>query len=97
MYGQAGPRFGSGRPTCGRGACSTNNRRPQLQLDVDVDVAGRAEVVAGDEPRGERAGALVRDLRPRASGEQDRVEADAAVARGDGIAAACTPVGDHAV
>ena len=42
--------------------------------------------------RRQRAGALVRHARPRGAGEQDRVEADAAVARGDDVAGVGTPV-----
>ena len=62
-----------------------------------VDVAGRAQVVARDEARRQRAGALVRDARPGRAGEQDGVEADAAVARGDDVAGVGPPVGDDAV
>ena len=52
-----------------------------------IDVPWRAEVVARDEERLERSGALVRDGCPSGAGEQHRVAAVAAVARRDHVGA----------
>ena len=67
------------------------------QILRQVDVARRAEVVARDEQRRQRACALVRDLIPDGSGEHDRVAAVAAVRRGHDLRAALAPDLEHAV
>src|SRR5262249_46891865 len=60
---------------------------------TDVDVSGRAEVVAGDQDGVERAGALVGNPRPDRTAEDDRVPAIAAVARRNDVAGTRTPGG----
>src|ERR1051325_9211646 len=62
-----------------------------------VDVTRRPQVVASDEPGGKRARTLVWDLVPRRTCEQDGMQADAAVGRGDDVAAVLPPGGDDAV
>src|SRR5436309_4549019 len=64
---------------------------------ADVDVAWRGEVVADDETRVERSGALVRDSRPDTPGQEHRMEADAAVGRRDRVAVLGSPRLDHPV
>ena len=54
-----------------------------------VDVAGRAEIVARDEHRLERAAAVVRDPVPHRARERDRVTSFAAVAGGDHVPGSC--------
>ena len=56
-----------------------------------------SQIVAADEPRLYSPGARVRNLRPDRAGEQDGVEADAAVRRGDRLPAQLAPRLDDAV
>jgi hypothetical protein len=62
-----------------------------------VDVAGCADVVAGDEQRLVRAQPFVRDLRPGRTVNEQGVAAVAAVARGDERRACLPPPLDHAL
>ena len=58
----------------------------RIRWNSDIDVTGRTEVVAGDkaggDPRAPSSG-----MSPNLPGEEDRMEADAVVAGGDGLAA----------
>src|SRR5205814_3968636 len=75
-----------------------SGRVPFSRSSANVDVPWRGQVVAVDEPRLEPAGALVRNERPGAAGEEDGVEANAAAVGGrDDLAAVAAPGLDHAV
>ena len=80
------------------GRAEGSSRRSDSARVARVDVAGRRQVVAGDEPRGRAtlapsSGTCV----PRGAREENGVEADAAVGRGERVAAVRAPVLDHAV
>ena len=64
-----------GRRAAATATLANLRTEPVWQVVRIVDVAGRAEVVARDEERRERARALVRDRAPRGAGEQDGMAA----------------------
>ncbi len=66
------------------------------QILRSIDVAGRSEVVAGDEPDGKRSQAFVGDGAPVGATENDRVPALARIRRRDDPSA-LAPCADHAL
>src|SRR4029450_8987780 len=76
-----------------RGFAFSGSRRKVLGT---IDVARRAEIVAGHEHGLERSCALVRDLDPGASPEHDGMAPLALVRRGDDLSGAAPPGLDHA-
>jgi hypothetical protein len=73
-----------------RASRACGSRRASTSL-AHVDVTGRRQVVARDEPCEKRTCARVGDQRPRGPGEEHRVEADALVGCGEDVAAVLAP------
>jgi hypothetical protein len=62
-----------------------------------IHVSWRAEVIAGDELRGQGPQPLVRNCAPRSPGQQERMQPDSPVRRRDPLGAPLTPGRDDAV
>src|SRR5439155_13473767 len=71
--------------------------RPACEVCGSIDVAGGAEVVAGDESRVERSGALVWNVHPDPTVKDDRMPAVAAVAGRNHVAVSFAPRRDDPV
>jgi hypothetical protein len=68
-----------------------------LQVIGKIDVAWSVQIVTSDERRGQVSEAGVRDVVPRGAAEQQRMEADAVVRRGDTVTRAVPPGSDDAL